>query len=84
LQEDEDAPRDIPFQLNFDGRQPQFKNTNPKFQFKIWSMTVQTDMSLNNIHVTQNHLADHCSVNYLDGVNKKELIEKKLRKVGPN
>jgi len=30
-------------------------NTNPKIQFKIWAMTVQTDMSLNNIHVTQNH-----------------------------
>jgi len=33
-------------------------NTNPKFQFKIWSMTVQTDMSLNSIHVIQNHHAD--------------------------
>jgi len=26
----------------------------------------------------------HCSINDLDGVNEKELIEKKLRKVGPN
>jgi len=59
-------------------------NTNPKFQFKIWAMTVQTDMSLNSIHVTQNYHAGHCFVNNLDGVNEKELIEKKLRKVGPN
>ena len=27
LQEDEDAPRDIPLQQKLDGRQPQFKNT---------------------------------------------------------
>jgi len=47
-------------------------------------MTVQTDMSLNSIHVTQNYHAGHCFVNNLDGVNEKELIEKKLRKVGPN
>jgi len=33
-------------------------NINPKIQFKIWAMTVQMDMSLNNIHVTQNHHAD--------------------------
>jgi len=46
--------------------------------------TVQTDTSLNSIHVTQNHHAGHCSVNDLDEVNEKELIEKKLRKVGPN
>jgi len=45
---------------------------------------MQTDMSLNSIHVTQNHHANHGSVNDLDRVNKKELIEKKLRKVGPN
>jgi len=59
-------------------------NTNPKFQFKIWVVTMQTDMSLNSIQVTQNHHAAHCSINDLDGVNEKELIEKKLRKVGPN
>jgi len=52
--------------------------------FKIWAMTVQTDTSLNSIHVTQNHHVGHCSVNDLDGVNEKELIEKKLRNVGPN
>ena len=45
---------------------------------------MQTDMSLNSIQVTQNHHAAHCSINDLDGVNEKELIEKKLRKVGPN
>ena len=28
------------------------------------------------IHVTENNHADHCSVNHLDGVNEKELIEK--------
>jgi len=54
LQEDEDAPRDIRFQLNFNGTWTTM-NTNPKFQFKIWAMTVQTDMSLNSIHVTKNH-----------------------------
>jgi len=27
FQEEEDAPRDIPFQLKMDGRQPQFNNT---------------------------------------------------------
>jgi len=43
--------------------------------------TVQTDTSLNSIHVTQNH---HGFINDLDEVNKNELIEKKLRKVGPN
>jgi len=46
--------------------------------------TVQTDTLLNSIHVTQNHHAGHRFVNDLDGVNEKELIEKKLRKVGPN
>jgi len=55
-------------------------NTNPKFQFKIWVITVQTDMSLNSIHVTQNHQAGHCSVNDLDGVNEKELIGKEITK----
>jgi len=32
--------------------------------------------SLNSIHVTQKNHAGHCSVNDLDGVNEKELIEK--------
>jgi len=43
-----------------------------------------THTSLNSVHVTQNHHAGHCSGNDLDGVNEKELTEKKLRKVGPN
>jgi len=38
--------------------------------------TVETDMLLNSVHVTQNHHVGHCSVNHLDGVNEKELIEK--------
>jgi len=47
-------------------------------------MIVQTDMSLNSIHVTQNHHVGHYSINDLDKDKEKELIEKKLRKVGPN
>jgi len=35
-----------------------------------------TDTSLNSVHVTQNHHAGHYSVNDLDRVNEKELIEK--------
>ena len=50
LQEEEDAPRDIPFQLKMDGRQSQFKNTQTLiFNYNICSMhAVKTDMSLNN------------------------------------
>ena len=47
-------------------------------------MTVQTSNSLNSIHVTMKKTRWHCSVNDFDGVNEKDLIEKKLRKVGPN
>jgi len=50
LEEEEDAPRDIPFQLKMDGRQPQFKNTQTlTFNYNIWFMhTVETNMSLNS------------------------------------
>jgi len=34
------------------------------------------DTSLNSGHVTRNYHVGHCSVNHLDGVNEKELIEK--------
>ena len=56
-------------------------NTNPKIQFKIWAMTVHGHEQYPR-HTKSPRW--HRSVNDLDGVNEKELIENKLRKVGPN